>query len=313
MSWRTVRVVPSGVPASSRIDTQSFAQGDTQDNTQRDVRSDTHDTARERVIAALFDVGSQGIHEDGDAIVTHFPPDTNLDAVCDAVRHADPGAQVTVTDTPAVSWDEWRANVGAHQLGQLVVAPPWLASDYDPAHTIVIDPAMAFGTGEHPTTRGVVRLMQRVIRPNDLVADLGAGSAVLAIAAAKLGASRVVAIELDPDAESNAEENIARNDVSDRVRYLVGDASVLLPLVAPVRVVLANIVSSVLLALLPTIARAITQDGDVILSGILYDEREMMLSQFARSGWAVSGEDREGDWWSVAVRRAEPDEVVASV
>jgi ribosomal protein L11 methylase PrmA len=75
----------------------------------------------------------------------------------------------------------------------------------------VIDPGMAFGTGDHPTTRGVVRLMQGAVRPGDLVADLGAGSAVLSIAAIKLGAARAAAIEFDPDAIGNAEENVARN------------------------------------------------------------------------------------------------------
>ncbi len=151
-------------------------------------------TNRDGVISALFDAGSQGIHEDGDRIVTHFPPDTDIDAVRSAVLHADAQATIAVSETPEVSWDAWRARVGAHQLGSLVVTPPWLADQYDPASTIVIDPAMAFGTGEHPTTRGVVRLMQRVIRSGDSVADLGAGSAVLAIAAAKLGAARVAAM-----------------------------------------------------------------------------------------------------------------------
>jgi ribosomal protein L11 methyltransferase len=180
-----------------------------------------------------------------------------------------------------------------------------LAEQYDPARTIVIDPAMAFGTGEHPTTRGVVRLMQSIVRPDDVVVDLGAGSAVLSIAAAKLGARRVVAIELDPDAEANAMDNIARNDVTSRVQYIQGDAQLLLPLVAPARVVLANIVSSVLLSLLPSIAAALTADGQVILSGILFDERDMMLEQVARGGWAVEHEDREGDWWSVTIRRVD--------
>lgn len=260
---------------------------------------------RDGVIAALFDNGSQGIHEDGDAIVTHFPPETDIDRVTRAVRDADPDAALDVGETPTVSWDEWRANVGAHELGSLIVAPPWLAEQYDPARTIVIDPAMAFGTGEHPTTRGVVRLMQLIIRPDDVVVDLGAGSAVLSIASAKLGARRIVAIELDPDAEANAMENIARNDVASRVQYIQGDAQLLLPLVAPVRVVLANIVSSVLLSLLPSIAVALTPDGQVILSGILFDERDMMLEQLVRGGWTVEHEDREGDWWSVAIRRAD--------
>jgi ribosomal protein L11 methyltransferase len=260
-------------------------------------------TEREAVIAALFEMGSQGIHEDGDALVTHFPPDTDIAPIVAAVSAADATARVVVGDAPIVQWDVWRANVSAHQLGALVVTPPWLADQFDPASAIVIDPAMAFGTGDHPTTRGVLRLMQSMIRPDDIVADLGAGSAVLSIAAAKLGAGRVAAIELDADAVETAEENIARNGVSDVVRFLAGDAAVLLPLVAPVRVVLANIVSSVLLELLPPIAAALTDDGAAILSGVLQEEREMMVRALGKSGWRVIAEDGEGDWWSAVVER----------
>jgi len=264
----------------------------------------TPSASREDVLAALFEAGSQGVHEDADALVTHFPPETDLAHVYAVVRAADAAATIEQSETPAVNWDEWRARVGAHTVGTLTVAPPWLADEYDPATTIVIEPAMAFGTGEHPTTRGVLRLMPSVIRHGDTVADLGAGSAVLSIAAVKLGAVRVAAIELDADATSNAIENIARNNVSDAIRYIDGDAAVLLPLVAPVRVVLANIVSSVLLHILPVVATALTDDGAVILSGILVEERDMMLRQLAELGWSVVAEDTEEGWWSVHVVRA---------
>ena len=173
----------------------------------------------------------------------------------------------------------------------------------DPARTVVIEPAMAFGTGEHPTTRGVVRLMQGAIRPGDSVADLGAGSAILAIAAVKLGAARAFAIENDNDSIANAEENVERNGVADRVHVIQGDALVLLPLVAPVRLVLANIISSVLVELLPAIAESLAPDGRAILSGILAEERDRMLAALESSGWRVEAEDAEDVWWSVLIAR----------
>jgi ribosomal protein L11 methyltransferase len=167
----------------------------------------------------------------------------------------------------------------------------------------VIDPGMAFGTGEHETTRGALRLLSRVVRAGDVVADLGAGSAVLAIAAAKLGAARVAAIEMDPDAIGNAEANVIRNGVADRVRVIEGFAQMLLPLVAPVRVVTANIISSVVIELLPAIMSALVDDGQAVLSGILRDERDSMLAVLGESGWRVEGEDAEGEWWSTIVAR----------
>ncbi|MEO7218103.1 MAG: 50S ribosomal protein L11 methyltransferase [Gemmatimonadaceae bacterium] len=258
---------------------------------------------REAMMAALFAAGSQGVHEDGDALVTHFPPETDTTGIVASLKETDPGAVVTVTDVPAVDWSVWRASVDAHRVGGLVVTPPWRASEFDPSTTIVIDPAMAFGTGEHPTTRGMLRLMQAVIRPGDSVADLGAGSAVLSIAAAKLGATRVAAIELDDGAESTANENIRANGADSAVRYLVGDATVLLSLVAPVRVILANIVSSVLMELLPDIATALTKDGVAMLSGILVEERDLMKRAIERAGMRITNEDVEGDWLSLAMVR----------
>ncbi len=256
------------------------------------------------VAAALFDAGSQGVQFDHGHLVTHFPPGTDLARVRAAISAADGSAQVDETAADATDWTEaWKGLIRRHALGALIVTPPWLAGDADPARTIVIDPGMAFGTGEHPTTRGVVRLMQRVVRPGTLVADLGAGSAILSIAAVKLGASRAVAIEMDPDAIGNAEENVARNGVQGRVQVIEGDAGLILPLLAPVDLVLANIISSVLVALLPAIAAALPMGGPAILSGILVEERAAMLDVLAAGGWAVEVEDVEEVWWSALIRR----------
>jgi ribosomal protein L11 methyltransferase len=261
--------------------------------------------ARELATAALFAAGSQGVLEEADAILTHFPPEADVAQVRAAVLDAAPGVDVELGKTDGTDWAEaWKTRVRMHELGSLVVAPPWLADGRDPARTIVIDPGMAFGTGEHATTRGVVRLMQQVIRPGDLVADLGAGSAILAIAAAKLGAARVAAIELDAEAIPDAEENVRVNGVADRVTVLQGDAMLLLPLVAPVRVVLANIISSVLVELMPHVARGLATDGVAILSGILQEERDHMLSVLETGGWRVVAEDAEDIWWSATAVRA---------
>ena len=254
------------------------------------------------VIDALFSAGAQGVQDQGSTVLTHFPPGTDLGPVERAVRAADAGARISSDLAPEVDWSEWRASVTAHKLGRLTIAPPWLADGAD-AMTVVIDPAMAFGTGEHATTRGVVRLMQELQNIPETVADLGAGSAVLAICAAKLGARRVAAIELDEDAIANAEENVERNGVADIVRVIQGDAALMLPLVAPVGLVLANIISSVLLELLPLIRESLSREGHAILSGILAEERSMMTDAIQRSGMRVESDDREEGWWSVLIAR----------
>ena len=261
-------------------------------------------TRRDAVIAALFESGAQGIQEVGETVVTHVASQQQADALERAALAASADAEVRTAPLALVDWsEEWKTGIRAQVLGGLTVAPPWLAGDLDPARSIVIEPCMAFGTGEHATTRGVVRLMQSVIRAGDRVADLGSGSAVLAIAAAKLGATNVAAIELDHDAIENAEQNVARNQVEGRVAVIEGDAATLLPLVAPVRVITANIISSVLIELLPVIAMALDDDGRAILSGILAEEREMMVRSIEDSGWRIEAEDQEDIWWSATIAR----------
>ena len=267
--------------------------------------SSDNEVARQACLAALFQAGAQGVHEDGASLVTHFPPNADLHAVHEAITAADNDAVLETTTVADTDWSEaWKARIVSHELGALAIAPPWLADNLDAARTIVIDPGMAFGTGDHATTRGVVRLLPAVIRAGDVVADLGAGSAVLSIAAAKLGAARVYAIELDADSIENAEDNVRNNGVADRVHVFEADAASMLPLVAPVRLILANIISSVLVELLPVMAKSLTSDGAAIISGILQIERADMMHVLTTTGWRVINEDAEDIWWSASIARA---------
>ncbi len=271
MTWRGLRIKPSAAP--------------------------------DEIVQALFDAGAIAVQDDAGDIVTHFPPDANLEAIVLAVSAADAGAQIVISETPDISVSSLHGTVKVQQLGRITIAPPWDAPGLDSPGLVIIDPAMGFGTGEHPTTRGVIRLMQRIIKSGDTVADLGAGSAILAIAAAKLGAAKVYAVENDEQAIGNAEENVAGNQVSDRVSVIEGDAAILLPLIAPVSLVLANIISSVLLQLMPVIHAGISPGGHAILSGILKGERERILESANQNGFTAIEEDAEGEWWSVLLSR----------
>ena len=260
---------------------------------------------RDAITAALIEAGAACVQEDREDLVTYLPDDAPLDGVRGAVAN-DAAAVLELREAPAAEIERpWPSTVGVSRAGRFVVAPPWLEPDAASSDlVIIIDPAMAFGTGEHPTTRGVLRLMSEVVKPGDRVADLGAGSAVLAIAAALLGASRVAAIEMDADAIGNAEENVRTNGVADRVVVIEGDAATILPHVGPVRVVLANIISSVLISLLPSIRASLEHDGAAIFSGILRDERDGFISALARVGWRVGNEDFEDAWWTAVAHPA---------
>jgi ribosomal protein L11 methyltransferase len=259
---------------------------------------------RAAVVGALVAAGSRAVEEVGDDLRTYVPAGTDVEPIVAAVIAVSPSARVATSEVIVADWDTaWRDRLSVQHAGCLAIAPPWLARGLDPESTVVVEPGMAFGTGDHPTTRGVLRLAADVVRVGDRVADLGAGSAVLSIAAAKLGAARVAAVELDEDAIENAETNVRLNGVTNRVAVLRGDAAVLLPLIAPVRVVLANIVPPVLLSLLPVIGQALTSDGRAIVGGITLEEQPDFVAAIRTAGWRVDAEDREESWWSAVIAR----------
>ena len=254
---------------------------------------------REKAMAALFAAGAQGVHEDGSALITSFPNEAAARAAAVAARAADPSVTYDVQPAVTVDWTTaWRDHARVVTLGSLTVTPPWLASGLDRRHTIVIDPGMAFGTGDHASTRGALLLMQDVVRAGSTVADLGSGSAILSIAAAKLGASRVWAIEIDAEAQGNAASNVDENDVGDVVHLLEGDATLLLPLVAPADVITANIISSVIVDLLPLMSETVAPGGFAVLAGILESEHRVVVDALRDNDWQLRRTHVEEEWWS---------------
>ena len=259
---------------------------------------------RERIIAALIDAGAPGVHEDGTALLTHYQSESAARLAAAAVTGMESNAVLRIESVADVDWTTaWRRQMRAFSLGALTIAPPWLADGLDPANAVVIDPGMAFGTGDHASTRSAVRLMQTVIRAGDLVADLGTGSAVLAIAAAKLGAGRIIGVDLDPDALGNARENVERNGVGNVVHLLDGNAATLLPLIGPVDVIVANITANVLYELLPAMSGAVNDAGRAVVAGILEAEGGAFVNAAMAHGWILVRSCREEGWWSALFAR----------
>jgi ribosomal protein L11 methyltransferase len=160
---------------------------------------------------------------------------------------------------------------------------------------------MAFGTGEHATTRGCLRLLDGTVRPGDRVLDVGSGSAILAIAAALLGAGEVVAVEYDPDANLNARDNLVQNGVERRVTILERMADPrLIEELGTFDLITANILSGVIRPLLPAFREALrgSDGGRLIVSGILQTERDEVVAAATAAGFVVDEEDREDEWWS---------------
>ena len=176
--------------------------------------------------------------------------------------------------------------------------PSWVSDPDDPPEVVVvIDPGMAFGTAEHGTTRGCLRLLDTVVAPGERLLDVGAGSGVLAIAAVRLGASEVVALEGDALACEALSENLDHNGVADRVRWAEGlvDSEGLIAY-GPVDGILANIESATLGRLLAGFAGSVRPGGWLILSGILAEEWPDLREATEAAGFGLRDLDSDGEW-----------------
>jgi ribosomal protein L11 methyltransferase len=202
-----------------------------------------------------------------------------------------------------VDWTvRWRDGLGPRRIGRLTVSPSWVPVPPDAEPCVVLDPEMAFGSGEHGSTRTALSLLERYVRRGDRVLDLGSGSGILAIAAVKLGASRATGIDNDAEAGAVAERNAARNGVSRVVRFLEGDAAALTPLVGPVELICSNILRTVNTSLLSSVRLALARNGVAVFAGMESAEADQFRSALAEAGFVVIEETTDAGWWGVAAR-----------
>jgi ribosomal protein L11 methyltransferase len=185
-----------------------------------------------------------------------------------------------------------------------MVSPTWEeAAVGEGVHLLSLDPGMAFGTAEHATTRGALRLLDPRLRAGDRVADVGAGSGILSIAAALLGARCVLAVEMDPWACQVARENAERNGVLDRIQIVQAEVGPeALPGELPFDLIVANLESATLRRLLVGLRRSATVEGWTLLGGVLLSEADAIVRAAKESGFSLDDEDREEEWWTGAFR-----------
>ncbi len=260
---------------------------------------------RAAVGAWLVGRTGQAVEERDDGLLVAFAADeAEADRVLGELAYgAAPAAAVRRALEP-VDWSvRWRDGLGPRQVGRLTVAPSWAPLPPDAEPLVVLDPEMAFGSGEHGSTRTALALLDRHLRLGDRVLDLGSGSGILAIAAAKLGAARATGIESDSLANEVAERNAERNGVAGRVAFLEGDAAAITPLAGPVELVCSNILRSVNTTLLPCIARALVPTGRAIFAGMESAESTLFQGTLADAGWVLIDEASDAGWWGVAARR----------
>ncbi|MFZ4857036.1 MAG: 50S ribosomal protein L11 methyltransferase [Desulfuromonadaceae bacterium] len=207
----------------------------------------------------------------------------------------------TLSSVTAEDWSSsWKVHFKPLRVGKhLLIVPTWEDAVQLPGDLIIrIDPGMAFGTGGHETTRLCLELLETVMDNSPLLTvpsllDLGTGSGILAIAANLLGAGRILALDIDPDAVEVARENLALNDMSDRVEC---GTTPLESLTENFDIILANILAEELVRLAQSLAERLHPGGSLILSGILAEKEPLVRKGFALQSLKYTRTVSDGEW-----------------
>lgn len=199
----------------------------------------------------------------------------------------------------------WEASVTPVRVGPFLLCRSDLdvPAKHDDATVLRIDPKRSFGSGHHASTRLTLRLLIDAVSPDDTVVDVGVGTGVLAIAACHLGARRVLGVDTEPVAVTNARKNAAQNGVVGRVTVREGSVEAV-PADAAADVLAANITLDTILDLLPALRTRLAADGDLLLSGLLTSQRGRMLEGLAEHDLVTEQEATEDGWWAVRCRPA---------
>lgn len=207
-------------------------------------------------------------------------------------------------------WAEaWKSHYTVLHIGdRLVIKPTW--RDYTPQPgdlVIALDPGLAFGSGLHPTTRLCLESLEDHLRPGQTVLDVGTGSGILAIAAARLGASRVLALDTDPLAVQVARENLVRNQVQSIVQAEV-DAISAISRQATYDLVVANILAETIIELAPALASSLTSPGILIVSGIILEHSQAVITSLHEHGLSVIDQRVDDEWIALIAHQGAKDE-----
>ncbi|MCY4528615.1 MAG: 50S ribosomal protein L11 methyltransferase [Chloroflexi bacterium] len=245
-------------------------------------------------------------------VTTYIPHDNRLenryariDTAVRLVAHVGDVSELRVRVVEEEEWQEsWKEHFHVLRVGtRTVIVPTWRT--YEPREddiVIAIDPGMAFGTGHHPTSRMCLELLETRVQPRDRVLDLGCGSGILSIAAAKLGAAEVFGLEIDPIAASVAGRNVRENAVQDTVT--TDEASLPHPQAAAngYDLLVANVSAMVITELADHIVRVVRSGGTLIFSGILDKQQTEVIERMTALGGRFDDGLTDADWVALVGR-----------
>lgn len=211
--------------------------------------------------------------------------------------------KISLLDIPEERWaNEWKKYYKPVKLGKnIVIKPTW--EEYPSTSELIIemDPGMAFGTGTHETTAMCAELLEEYISDNNLVIDIGTGSGILGIIASKMGAEKVVGVDIDPVAVRVANENIRTNDVEEIMEAKSGN---LIDVITDKGdIVVSNIIADVIIMLCDQVDQVIAEDGIWISSGIINSRKDDVLEAMKANGWHVIKSMEQKEWIAIVAKR----------
>lgn len=213
--------------------------------------------------------------------------------------------EIVTRELDEEDWAEsWKAYFWPEKISdKMVVKPTW--RDYSPGEgeiIIEIDPGMAFGTGTHPTTSLCLNMIEKYLRPGSSLLDVGTGSGILMIGAAKLGAGRLWGVDNDEVAVGVAEKNLLINNV-DKKDFVLKAGNLVNVVKDRFDVVVANILAEVVVILLDSVKNVLAENGSVIFSGIIEEKKDMVTEKMTEKGLEVTEVAVRDGWVAIVGKK----------
>ncbi|MBU0971632.1 MAG: 50S ribosomal protein L11 methyltransferase [Proteobacteria bacterium] len=223
------------------------------------------------------------------------------------LTHLDIQVKIQVEIVDEKDWeDAWKGYFNVTRItDRIVIKPEW--KDHEPAPddiVIHLDPGMAFGTGTHPTTAMCIQMIEKFLIPGSDFLDVGTGSGILMVAAAKLGAGRLAGIDTDEVAIGISKKNLDKNQTDPRV-FTLSCATLDQTPQKPYDLIAANIIAQVIVDIMPELKCRMAPKGTAILSGIIRERRPDILAALRANMLYIVHEINEGEWVALAVKRQE--------
>jgi len=262
----------------------------------------------------VIEAGPEGWNAGPVIVRAYLPADDQLRAnqrrIEEALWHLGqirPVSAPTCRSIAEADWAEaWKERLNVLHIGQhIVIRPSW--RDYTPAPgdiVIHLDPGMAFGTGLHPTTQMCLLVLEELVHPGAEVLDLGTGSGILAIAAAKLGARHVLAVDNDPIAVKTARDNVIINEVQEIVSVMCGS---LAEIAGSYDLVVVNILARVIVEMIQEgLAVRVRPGGILVAAGVIAGQEPEVVAALQREGLALVERRQRDDWVCLVAKRGNP-------